>query len=195
MFFRTKKLFQLSLITIFTTVFFLGIMGANPALAFEKFLVGDTVIKETCHKGIEKPIKKTIKSAFRMSLFVPSTNLKGANDCGNFCITPFPDWDDIKLDVLDFNGPGTFITFFGLTFNSGKAGTAWTNNLKSGTFQAFLDNSPGIDVGIIQMSLSGKLVVFNGTGIITKIVGKITGHDSAANCTYTGKFKGVEQIN
>lgn len=196
---HTKRIFQLSLVTLFTILLFLGTAGVNTALAgtFDT-LVGTLVIKEECDKGPDKPDKRTIKSTFRLVITKHSGNRQGTDLCGVNCRSPYPSWSDLTFTIDNFESNGDPKLFYGLTWSGsslpGKAGTALTKNLKSGTFQAYGDSLAGPDIGNHQMTLSGKLVTDKKTGVTQKMVGKINGHDHTANCTYVGKFKGKKPL-
>jgi hypothetical protein len=188
MFTRTKKSFQLSLITIFATLLLLGTASLNTAFAGTRdTLEGKAVIKEQCDNGADKPTKQTIKTDVTMDIFKDADNREGTDACGAACLSPYPAWIDLWMDM-----PG-FIRVIGLTYSGsvlpGKAGTALTKNLKSGKFHAFMDNVGGSDVGNLQLEITGTIVSNKKTGVTKKIAGKISGHDHTKFCTYVGKFK------
>jgi hypothetical protein len=192
MFTRTKRLFQLSLITVFAAVLFLGTAGVNTALADHTTLDIKVVIKEECHNGTDKPTKRTIKSAGTLQIDPTNTNLQSTNACGNACDTPYPSWDSITITIADFDGVAISETFSN-TGASGEAGVALTKNLKSGKFQTTVDNVAGATVGDRVLSLSGSVVSDKKLGDLLKMVGKINGTDNTLKCTYVGKLKGKPQ--
>ncbi|MDH3256012.1 MAG: hypothetical protein OEM27_00170 [Nitrospinota bacterium] len=174
------KLFQLSLITIFTTLLFLGTAGVNIALAppvpnSVDSLEGKTVIKETCFKGPDKPVVRKIKSDFFMQIDKSALRNQMSKNGG---LTPFPSWTQVIFDIFDFDGQGNLGGF------DGTDGVALSKNLKKGTFQVFVNNG-----NPIFLSLSGVLVV-DKNGNSTKIVGKINGSDTTNDCIYQGSFNG-----
>jgi len=188
MFIRTKRLFQLSLIAVFAMVLVLG-MAVTASADHDSF---DTkvVIKEECHNGTDNPIKRTIKSEgfFRYDPDHTTPNEQGKN---GGVTSPFPGWTSVDFDVDDFDGVGVPEQFESLieTHDLGMGGTALTKNLIKGKYQTFVDNDLGVGIGNRILSLSGTIVADkDGNG--KKVVGKIYGHDSTANCIYVGKFKG-----
>ena len=188
MFARTQRLFQLSLITVFATLFFLGTAGVNTALAGQiDFLEGKTVIKEQCDNGTGKLTKRTIKSTFTLTLFKDSGNQEGKDACGTGCLSPFPQLSDVFFDVHDFFGPGNLI-LRGLWNKPPPAGLALTKNGKTGTFQALVTTST-----FTHWTLNGKIVADGKTGVSKQVVGEINGYSTEfrSDCTYVGKFKGT----
>ena len=180
MFTHTKRLFQLSLITLFASMLVLGV--AATASADHTSLDIKTVIKEECHNGTDKPIKRKIKSFGDIRLNPTNSNLQSLNACGNACDTPYPSWDEFSISIDDFDGVGVSETFEDIG-GFGNAGVALTKNLKKGKFQTVVENGAGDRV----LSLSGTVVVDN-DGNTQKVVGKINGYDTTSNCIYTGKF-------
>lgn len=180
-----KGFFKLSLITIFTTLLFLGTAGVNTALANEVDIVeGKLVIKQVCQSRINtKPFKRTIKSAFTMTITKSSGNQQGTEGCGPGCLSPYPSWDDIRFFVEDFFVDGTPNTF--LKASNPWAAAALTTNLKNGTFKSVV-----WDTQNITLSLSGTIVTDKKTGVTKKIVGKIDAYTfDNSGCLYVGKFK------
>lgn len=183
---HTKKIFQLSLITLFAGMMVLGV--AATASADHTSLDLKIVIKEECHNGTDKPIKRIIKSFGNMTLDPTNTNLQSLNACGNSCDTPYPSWDSFFINIDDFDGVANNQSFWNIG-PFGAAGVSLTKNLKKGTFQTVVDSDSSSTVGNRVLSLSGKVVSDKKAGDLLKIVGKINGYDSTAECTYVGKFK------
>jgi hypothetical protein len=186
MFTRTKRLFQLSLITVFATLLFLGTIGINTALANHNELEGKIVLKETCDNGVgNKPSKRTIKSAMEFR-FLSNT---ATNPTVNGDFTPFPAWTDSNFYIADFDGLGTPLIL------DGNEAVAPSKNGKTGTFVQSVDNVDGATQGTFVLSLSGKVKrnkdndPQNQPGDAAKIVGKVVGYDQSTLCTYVGKFK------
>jgi hypothetical protein len=189
MFTHTKRLIQLSLVTLFTTLLFLGMAGVSSAVLInsDNYNNVKVVIKEECHNGTDKPTRRTIKSAASFHYFPTSTNMAGKNGVN---ISPFPLWDSSVLRIYDFEINGNEEYFYSTHTTVGNAGIALTKNLKTGTFRTVMDSLQDANVGGRLIALSGKLKIDeNGNG--QKIVGKITGYDASNNCTYDGKFKGT----
>jgi hypothetical protein len=191
MFTRTKKLFQLSFITLVAAILFLGTMGVNTALADHDTFDMKFNIKVECHNGTDKPTKSKIKSTGTFRYDPNNTNLKGTGG-GN---SPFPNWNTVDIFIIDdFDGVGVPESFQSIVEEGlsgvGLAGTALTKNGKKGTFQTFVDNDLGTGIGSRVLSLSGKIVADKENGDGLKVVGKIYGHDTANDCIYVGKFKG-----
>ena len=174
MFTHIKRLFQLSLITIFTTLLLLGSIGVSTALAIDALGVMFKT-KETCFNGADKPIvTKSISTAG--ILIDPSPGNQISNNGG---ITPFPSWRGVTFGIVKF-GSLEFVSFEGVD------GVALSKNLKKGTFQAFVNNTN------ITLSVSGVLAV-DDDGNSTKIAGKVNGYDTTNDCIYQGSFKGKRQ--
>jgi len=183
-----KRGFQLSLITIFTTLLFLGTVGINTALATDQFII-KVAIKEVCFDGPGKPFKRTIKSG---GIFAYTPN--SGNLGGGATTSPFPLWDSVLLQITNFELDNSLENFFNSNDTPGNAGIALSKNLRKGTFHTFLDSSvSGGPVGTRFMALSGKLVV-DKDGEGQKVFAKITGYDGTRDCTYNGKFKGKRQV-
>jgi len=182
----TKRGFQLSLITVFATVLFMGTAGVNTVLATpDEIVEGKLVIKEECinYRNVSKPFKRTIKSAFTMIIAKHLNNLNGTDNCGFNCISPYPILNNISLLVDEFFVDGTSNNF--IKASDPAAAVALTKNLKQGTFKSVV-----WDTQNTILSLTGKIVTDKKTGVTKKIVGKIDGYTSGdSGCIYVGKFK------
>ena len=169
MFTHTKRLFQLSLITLFTTLFFLGAMGVNSAFADHDFFEGKIKLKITCFNSEGKPTKEKIKTPFTM--WINPDDLNPSVPDGE--ILPFSFWTSVFINI-----PG-LDEFLGV-----PGGVALSKNNKKGTFQAFLENAGGTRL----LSINGTLVAGK-DGNSKKITGKVKGSDILFGCIYDGKFK------
>ena len=183
---HTKRFFQLSGITVFASMLVLG-AAATASADHDDFDI-KVVIKEECEDGVNKPIKRTIKSEgfFQYDPTISNPNGKNGNSR-----SPFPFWDKVDFDIDDFDGVGVPESFDSIieTLDAGDGGVALSKNLIKGSFQTFVDNDTGLGIGNRVLSLSGTVVADkDGNGKI--VVGKINGYDTANGCTYTGKFKG-----
>ena len=95
---QTKRLFQLSLITVFASMLVLG--AAATASADHDDLDIKVTIKEECHNGTDKPIKRTIKSTGSMPVRPVGGNLVGKN--GGTNLSPFPGFTVDFFIIDDF---------------------------------------------------------------------------------------------
>jgi len=188
---HTKRLFQLSLITLFASMLVLGGAGVNTALAdHDDELQGKLVVKETCHNGSDKPIKRTIKSTFEMVIDPFNSNLLLKDGVG---LSPFPAWDFVSILIHDYDGNGNsklFDSIGGATGNGDK-GIALTKNLRKGAFHTNVDDNTNTSNvwGISGVIVAEKKEVKAGNAV-KKLSGKITGVDTFNQCVYKGKIKG-----
>jgi len=179
MFSHPIKLFQLSLITLFAAVLFLGTMGVNTALATHSILEGKLKLTETCDAGAgNKPTKRKIKSDAEFRY----------NNGSNTPSGPFPKVFSSTLYIADFDGLGTPLTLFG------ENATSLTKNGKTGVYMTVVDEDG-------STTLANGVVLFITAKIkrakdsdddpteLDKMAAKITGYDDVNNCQYKGSIK------